>query len=249
MVAKNHKLNWLWVSACWVSLMTGQALAVPQALPIGAWQDRDADRAALRALLDEFNARLQASTSATLTLESWCAEHHLATSPKIAARVQDVPAKPTSSEQRRRLKVGRDEVVRFRHVALVCGDVVLSQADIWYVPSRLTAEMNQQLDASDIPFGRVIRPLGPTRKTFSARILWPQPGDQNQRHSTATALSLPAHVIRHRALVLDGKGLPLAEVAENYTQAIIAVPDMAQNPASSAALSNPNEIDWLNQHR
>ncbi len=209
MVVKKRLLTWLWFSACMAAFATSLAVAAPTNLPSGDLHDDESNRTTVRALLDEFNTRLLASTSATLTLESWCAEHHLATNPKIVARVEDAPVKPASSKQRKRLKVGRGEPIRFRHVALTCGDIVLAQADIWYIPSRLTAEMNQQLNTSDIPFGRVIRPLSPNRKTFSARILWPRPGHQSRKHSAATALSLPAHVIRHRALVLDGKGCRL----------------------------------------
>jgi hypothetical protein len=36
------------------------------------------------------------------------------------------------------LGVDPDEPVRFRRVPLKCGDHVLSEAENWYVPSRLT---------------------------------------------------------------------------------------------------------------
>ena len=36
--------------------------------------------------------------------------------------------------------IGPDEPVAYRHVRLRCGDHVLSEADNWYVPSRLTPE-------------------------------------------------------------------------------------------------------------
>jgi hypothetical protein len=39
-------------------------------------------------------------------------------------------------------------------VHLKCGERVLSEADNWYVPARLTKEMNQSLENSDIAFGR-----------------------------------------------------------------------------------------------
>ncbi len=72
--------------------------------------------------------------------------------------------KPLTAEQRARLGLGPDEQVRYRHVRLACGDRVLSEADNWYVPARLTPEMNAALEGSDAPFGRVVRPLAPVRR-------------------------------------------------------------------------------------
>ena len=78
---------------------------------------------------------------------------------------------------RRLLGVPPGEPVRYRHVRLVCGDKLLSEADNWYVPARLTPEMNRLLDETDTPFGRVIRDLNFRRETLSARVLWqPLPG-------------------------------------------------------------------------
>jgi chorismate-pyruvate lyase len=249
MTVERFRLKWLWLATVMMTLVASQLLTASRVLPDANWQDNDADRTELRVRLDDFNRHLLASTSATLTLENWCAEHHLTTNPKIVARVQDVPVKAISFRQRKRLKIARNEVVRYRRVALLCGDVVLSQADNWYVPSRLTAEMNHQLDTSDIPFGRAIRSLGPTRQTFSARILWSLSKKSDRKRSRNSPLAIPAHVIRHRALVLDAQGLPLAEVTENYTRAIVVFPEPPQIPVSSTERSSPNEIDRLNQHR
>jgi chorismate-pyruvate lyase len=248
MMVERFRLKWFWLATVMMTLVASQLLLASPVLAVGNWRS-DADQAELQARLDDFNERLLASTSATLTLESWCAEHQLAANPKIVARVQDVPVKPVSSKQRTRLKIGRNEVVRYRHVALSCGDVVLSQADNWYVPSRLTAEMNLQLDTGDIPFGRVIRSLGPTRQTFTVGILWSPSKKADRQSSRNSPLSIPAHVIRHRAMVLDAQGLPLAEVTETYTRAIIAFPEPPHIPAPSTETSSPNEIDRLNQGR
>jgi hypothetical protein len=105
------------------------------------------------------------------------------------------------------LGVSPDEQLRYRHVAL-------SEADNWYVPSRLTPEMNHQLETSDIPFGRVIKPLGVTRRTLAAVILWHASANPH-RHP------LPAHLLRHRAVLVMRQGLAVAEVVETYTRAIL----------------------------
>ncbi len=113
------------------------------------------------------------SRSATLTLEKWCADHGMATEPKIVAqRVRGVE-KPASPEQRQRLQVGPDEAVRYRRVRLSCGAHVLSEADNRYVPARLTPEINRLLDTTDTPFGRAVQPLKPARQTFSVELRVP----------------------------------------------------------------------------
>ena len=71
---------------------------------------------------------------------------------------------------RRLLQVGPGEPVRYRRVRLSCGDQVLSDADNWYVPARLTAEMNSTLDGSDTPFGTVVKPLDFQRRTLGTEV-------------------------------------------------------------------------------
>ena len=124
------------------------------------------------ALIQTLNANILSSTSATTTLERWCRDHELAAPPRITAtRVQGVE-RPATAEQRARLGVGEHETIRHRHVQLRCGDRVLSEADNWYVPSRLTMEMNRLLDTTETPFGRAVQPLAPYRRTLDVRMLW-----------------------------------------------------------------------------
>src|SRR5262249_31086584 len=116
---------------------------------------------------------------------------------------------PATLEQRALLRVGPDEPLRFRHVQLRCGTVVLSEATNWYVPARLTAAMNRELDTTDTPFGVVVRALGFTRRTLDARPLWspPQP--------------LPEAVLEHRALLLLPDGTPISLVDETYMRSVL----------------------------
>ncbi len=87
------------------------------------------------ALLQTLNADLLSHDSATLTLERWCGTHRLASPARItAARIADAE-KPASQEQRRELGVNPTEPIRYRRVKLLCGTVVLSEADNWYVPA------------------------------------------------------------------------------------------------------------------
>ena len=56
------------------------------------------------------------------------------------------------------------------HVQLTCGAHVLSDAENWYLPARLTADMNRRLEETEAPFGRVVAPLGFHRRTLETRL-------------------------------------------------------------------------------
>src|ERR1700737_2893721 len=130
------------------------------------WTGSFVARVEALAVLETLNADLLSHDSATLTLERWCDVHRLASPPRIVAlRVADVD-KPPTPEQRRELAIMPTDPVRYRRVKLMCGTTVLSEADNWYVPGRLTAEMNKVLDSTDVPFGRVVQALHFRRHTL-----------------------------------------------------------------------------------
>ncbi len=99
---------------------------------------------------------------------------------------------------------GRDRLeagsVCHRRVMLLAGGIAVSEADLWYVPARLTAAMVAALARTDTPFGVVVRPLRPTRELLSARFC--APGE--------------AFVLEHEALLRDAAGRPIALVMERY---------------------------------
>jgi chorismate-pyruvate lyase len=180
------------------------------------------------ALLETLNAQLLSNNSATLTLEHWCDVHHLASPPRIAAeRVHDVD-KPASPEQRRELDVTPTEPVRYRRVRLKCGPVVLSEADNWYVPSRLTPEMNRFLETTDMPFGKVVQALHFQRHTLSAKVLWfplPDGWEMNAANAKNVAVvPMPTRLLEHRAVLTLPDGIPFSEVVESYTADVLAFP-------------------------
>jgi len=80
--------------------------------------------------------------------------------------------KPVSPEQRRRLHVGPEVEVTYRHVELTCGEHVLVEAENWYVPSRVGPDINHLLITTDTPFGRAVRDLKPARENFSVEMFW-----------------------------------------------------------------------------
>ncbi len=191
------------------------------------WQDTFLARLEALTLIETLNADLLAAHSATLTLDQWCATHHMAGDAKIHAQRVEGAAKPLSSEQRARLHLGPDEPVKYRRVALACGDHILSEADNWYVPARLTPEMNRLLEETDTPFGRVVQPLRPTRENFAAILLWhpleqgwEMAGNRPPDHPDKP-LDIPQHLFEHRALLLNADHEPFSEVDETYTRGIL----------------------------
>jgi chorismate-pyruvate lyase len=177
------------------------------------------------ALLQTLNADLLSHDSATSTLENWCAEHRLADPPRlIARRVRDA-IKPIPDDLRARLSVDAGEPIAYRHVQLVCGEQVLSEAYNWYVPSRLTVEMNQQLDTTDEPFGKVVRPLGFQRRTSSVELLWsplPKGWELQAGKATQESMQIPRAVLHHDAVLYTSAQVPFSAVAETYQNGLFA---------------------------
>jgi hypothetical protein len=201
------------------------------------WPDTPLGRTQALAVMETLNAELLASSSATTTLEAWCGAHHMASPAKLSAdRVRGVD-KPVTQAQRRELQIGADEPVKYRRVRLACGDHVLSEADNWYVPSRLTPEMNRALETTDTPFGRAVANLHPVRQTLSVELLWsplpagwdlgvggPAASGPAGREDGSGALAIPDALFRHRALLYDQARRPFSEVVETYTGEVLDYP-------------------------
>jgi hypothetical protein len=185
------------------------------------------------ALVQTLNARILGSRSATASLEAWCLARGLAAEPKVRARLIAGAAKPPTQDQLQRLQVAGPEELKYRRVQLVCGEHVLSEADNWYVPARLTPEMNRLLETTDTPFGRAVQPLQPYRQTFGAELLWqPLPKGWERRSGaelcgTATEpFAPPPFLFEHRAVLYDSARRPFSEVSERYTHEILAKPEL-----------------------
>lgn len=190
------------------------------------WQDNFTARLEVLALLETLNADLLSHDSATLTLDRWCGDHQIASPAHILAKLVERTDKKPTAEQRQLLGVSSSEQVRYRRVRLSCGDHVLSEADNWYVPSRLTPDMNHVLDTTDTSFGRVVRPLDFRRHTLSAKLLysplprnWEMGAPIAERHETA--LAIPHAVLEHRAVLTLPNGKPFSQVTETYTSEVL----------------------------
>jgi chorismate-pyruvate lyase len=193
------------------------------------WRDTFESRLAILALLQTLNGEILAASSATRTLETWCGEHRMADDPKIVARRVPGVRKEPSAEQLQRLNVRDASAVQYRRVELRCGAHVLSKADNWYVPGRLTPEMNALLETTETPFGKAVQPLHPYRRTIAVTMLWtPLPhGWEQQRRPrfgsrTRRMLAIPKEVFQHRAVLYTEDHLPFSEVVETYQSELLA---------------------------
>jgi hypothetical protein len=199
----------------------------PSAHAANAWPDSSLGRLEALALIEQLNGELLASKSATTTLEAWCAAHKMASPARVVAIVARGTDVPATAADRSALQVNAREPLRYRRVSLACGTHVLSEAENWYVPSRLTHAINRALDTTSTPFGHVIAPLKPMRETLSVERLWPPlpAGWENRALSlsdgNAGALAIPHFLFRHRAVVFDGTHRPLALVVETYTSGVL----------------------------
>jgi chorismate-pyruvate lyase len=219
---------------CSAALLALCVAIPPQAAaPAPAWRDTTTSRLASLALIQTLNAELLASNSATLTLQQWCAEHHLAEKPEIVAHRIDPDSQAPSATPREHLQVSAHELVRYRRVELSCGEHVLSVAENWYVPGRLTQEMNRLLATTQTPFGIVVRALSPHRETIAVNMLWsPLPPGWDSSAAALTVhsdpdarLQMPAALFEHRAILYSAQHRPIAELHELYQRDLLAFPE------------------------
>ncbi|MBX3484053.1 hypothetical protein [Phenylobacterium sp.] len=181
-------------------------------------------RLRLQAQLQTLNADLLSHDSATTVLQALC-DRHVADAPTIHARRIGTPADPAAANAARaELGAAANEPIRLRRVELTCGEAVLSRADNWYLPGRLTAGMNAALERTQTPFGVVVRPLAFQRRTLLARLLFnPLPCGWEAKAPAGLdePLDLPAEVLQHRALLQTPDGRPFSLLVETYTSAAL----------------------------
>jgi chorismate-pyruvate lyase len=203
------------------------AFAITLSSHAQTWSDSYQSRVEALAVMQTLNADLLASTSATATLEKWCRDHAMAADAKITACLVRGADKAPSEEQLERLHVVDARELKYRRVELRCGTRILSEADNWYVPARLTDAMNEQLETTDAPFGRVVQSLRPYRRTLAASMLWsPLPAGWElaapTSRGTTSRLEIPKELFRHRAMLFTSASVPFAEVVETYQADVLA---------------------------
>lgn len=210
------------------SLICGMLLtAAPVDVTRAAAPDAFVRRLEALAVLQTLRAELLGNDSSTAVLQAWC-EAHGPPGLKIVAEHDPKAESPPSEAAAKALGLTPGQPVRYRRVRLACGKTVLSEADNWYLPDRLTPEMNRTLDTSDAPFGAVVRPLDFRRRFLSAELLWkPLPegwakGEGACSPKACTSpMAIPEHVLQDTAVLAAPDGRPFSFVAETYTAAAV----------------------------
>lgn len=157
-----------------------------------------------------FARELASRPSATESLHQWCETRGIARPAQIRARRIAGFAVPPA-ELFNRLRVPTNTALGYRNVELSCGGVVLSVAQLWYVPALLTPAMRMTLDDTDTPFGRAVSALNFSRERIS----------ESARRDPAC----PANTILvHKAALRLASGEGLALVIECYTKANLKGP-------------------------
>ena len=182
-------------------------------------------RLRMLAQLQTLNSELLSRDSATAVLQALC-DRRQADAPRILARRIEAPDNPqAASAARRQLGAAANEAIRLRRVELMCGEAVLSRADNWYLPERLTPEMNSTLNTTQTPFGVVVASLRFQRRTLSSRLLF-QPLPPGWEAAGELAFDGPAtpppHVLQHRAVLQTPDGRPFSLLVETYTDRVLA---------------------------
>ncbi|WP_310531819.1 hypothetical protein [Novosphingobium sp.] len=162
------------------------------------------------ATLDAFEAKLAEHDSATVALGEWCAMRQIADPAQITVSDRrQVSSNDPPAKMRRLLGIGSRDSFTMRHVHLDCGGKTLSIAWNWYVPGRMTPEMNAALASTSTPFGKVATPLRFRREAIDTV---KGPADNCPAETISTHLA--------RLILPDGK--PLAYLVECYTAANLA---------------------------
>ena len=177
----------------------------------------------------EFQNCLQQHATATAALVSWCRARYPGRAETLSATVlQDGPADPRHYDGA--LNLLPDDVLFCRRVRLQWGDLVMSEAENWYLPKRLPETMRSALKRSNRPFGAVVAPLAPLRTTIAMLTGAELRGEGElatrlrAQISRAGVFSAPEAFALHVTAVMTAAGVELAELREHYRRELLEAP-------------------------
>ena len=159
--------------------------------------------------------RILRAKSATKELELWCGENRIGNGQIVAFVETDAASQALDDESLDALDYPEaPRLAKFRQVRLATAGIVVVNALNWYVPGNLTPDMNQKLLTTDVPFGHVVAPLQPWRRTFFVR-RYMSSGLAESWSSKNCGIAF-----EHRAVVRAAGGAPLAVVHERFLQTL-----------------------------
>jgi len=152
------------------------------------------------------------ANSATEELERWCRNSGIGDGTIVALCERGARPRRLDDESLEALYphcVQRD--IRFRKVRLATEGIVVDDAVVWYFADKLTSDICRALETTQIPFGRAIKRLEPTRRTFLVRRKTPE-----QLFDADGSVDPASTAFEHRAVIYRADGAPVAVVHERF---------------------------------
>jgi chorismate-pyruvate lyase len=168
-------------------------------------------------MMHALSERILRSNSATEELERWCGERAIGDGCLVALCDRHATAEMCDDESLEALYPWdvRGKTT-FRAVRLATAGIVVVEAFNWYFADHLSPEMRTTLETTDVPFGRVVKPMKPKRRTFLVRRCTPE---QMNRGNSPTDPAATA--FEHRAVLYGEADVPLAIVHERFLKVLV----------------------------
>ncbi|MBO6038322.1 MAG: hypothetical protein IJ934_03600 [Acetobacter sp.] len=233
-------------------------LSQKQSHSLHLWKDTPLHRLVLATLINEFANRILTHHSSTATIEKWLRENQMAHCLPLhiehkATGTEPPPCPPPLLCKALKIDPSLSaSSLAYRKIHLLAEGRVFCIADNWYRPDILTPSMITQLETTDIPFGRVVRPLGFFRRILEHRVLWsplpqewqrvlfqeqntppekkPEKTSENKTFKNklyereAPPLPVPHNLFEYIAILHTNNGVPFSALLETYTSEILNIP-------------------------
>jgi hypothetical protein len=187
-------------------------------------------------IIQDLGTRLTSGATATETLLAWCEEHGLSQGPITAEVRQRFSPTVVPDNVLTTLEPAPGTTIHYRQVQLMRGTLHLATAENWFVPQRLTAAMNDRLQTKHVPFGTVIAPLNPFRRTLAVRSapFTSGPPLPPARLGGSPQDLHPEIVLEHTAVILSSSGAALAFVREWFRSDLVSLVPTVSAPKRAA---------------
>jgi chorismate-pyruvate lyase len=175
-------------------------------------------------LIHALSERILRADSATEELEQWCRERAISDGRIIALCTGHSTPELLDDESLEALyPYDTSGKTKFRRVKLATSGIVVVEALNWYFPGNLTQAICDQLETTEIPFGRAIQALNPKRRTFLVRRCTPE-----QLVDAQGSINPAATAFEHHAVVYSADNTPLAVVHERFRVLLVCrVPEFS----------------------
>jgi hypothetical protein len=187
-------------------------------------------------IIQDLGTRLTSGATATETLLAWCEEHGLSQGPITAEVRQRFSPTVVPDNVLTTLEPAPGTTIHYRQVQLMRGTLHLATAENWFVPQRLTAAMNDRLQTKHVPFGTVIAPLNPFRRTLAVRSAPFTSGSPitPARLEGSSRDPHPEIILEHTAVILGSSGAALAFVREWFRSDLVSLVPKVSAPKRAA---------------